>query len=378
VQCAVGAVLNPAAFFRAYLVGYLFFLGIAHGCFAVLMIYHLTGGAWGFLIRRILEAAMRTMPLLAILFLPIALGLDSLYLWARPEVVESMPELRHKAVYLNVPFFLVRAVVYFASWMVIAYFLDRWSREQDQTDDPLLARKLTRLSAAGLVVYGITITFAAVDWVMSLQPAFRSSIFGPVFASGELLTGLAFALVVFVWLAAPGSPVATPLTERAIPEVLNDLGNLLLTFLSVWAYVIFFQFLLIWIANLPYDVIWYLPRTEGGWRWVTMALIVLHFAVPFCLLLSRDVKQEPRALAALAGLILIMHLAYVCYQVLPAFAAEGPHAYWLNALTPLAVGGPWLALFLHELQARPIFPCHDVNEAAVGHLREREEEVHDA
>ncbi len=372
--CVVGAFFSPTQFFRAYLIAYLFFLGIALGCFAVLMVYHLTGGAWGFLIRRVLEAGMRTLPVMAVLFIPIACGVEYLYTWARPEEVAASPDLRHKQIYLNVPFFCVRAVIYFALWLGIGHYLSAWSRRQDRAGNPEaaegLAQRLATLSGPGLIAYGITITFASVDWVMSLQPAFRSSIFGPLFASGEMLTGFACALVVLAWLV-----VRPPVAEMVSVEALNDLGNLLFTFLIFWAYLTFFQFMLIWIADLPYDVIWYLPRSRGGWEWVVWALVVFHFVLPFFLLLSRDVKRNPVALAALAGLLLFMHLVYMYYQVLPAFPEDPITEHWMDVLAPFGVGGLWLACFVWDLKRGPVLPQHDANREAALHFRHLDEET---
>jgi hypothetical protein len=376
--CAIGAPFSPAQFFRAYLAAHQFVLGIALGCLAILMLYHLTGGAWGFLIRRVLEAGTRTLPLLAVLFLPVAAGMPILYPWARPELVEADPDLQHKQIYLNAPFFWGRAALYFFLWIVIAVFLNRLSRRQDETGDARLSDWLGRLSAPGLVVYGVSITFASVDWVMSLQPAFRSTIFGPVFASGQLLSGLACALLVLAWLVA-----RPPLADLVSPDALNDLGNLLLTFLIIWAYLVFFQFMLIWIANLPYEVRWYLPRSSVGWQWVAWALFLFHFAVPFFLLLMRDIKRNPTALAAVAGLVLFMQLVFMDYQVLPAFPDTYLAEHWMDFLTPFGVGGIWLAYFLWQLKRSPLLPRHDLNQASAIHLHRldleeaaREEEVH--
>jgi hypothetical protein len=376
--CGVGALFSPAQFFRAYLVAYLYFAGIAVGGIAILMVYHLTGGAWGFLIRRILEAGTRTLPAVAVLFAPVAFGIGYLYVWARPEEVAADPGLQHKRIYLNPPFFWARAALYFVSWLALAYFLNSWSLRQDDLADPRWARRLRRLSAPGLVVYGLTITFASVDWLMSLQPAFHSTIFGPLLASGQILTGHALTLIVLAWLVA-----RPPLADLVSLEALNDLGNLLFTFLVIWAYMAFFQFMLIWMANLPVDVIWYLPRSRGGWQWVAAALFVFEFAIPFFLLLMRDIKRNPRTLAAVAGLILVMHLLYVYYEVMPAFPDTSPGEHWMDVLTPLGVGGIWLACFAWQLKRRPILPLHDVNQEAAVHFRRldreeaaREEEVH--
>jgi hypothetical protein len=364
VVCVIGAAFDPRQFFRAYLAAYQFFLGIGLGSMVILTIYHITGGAWGFLIRRTLEAGMRTLPLLALLFVPIACALPLLYPWALPEEVAASPGLQHKQIYLNPPFFWGRAALFFALWVGTAYLLHAWSRRQDEADDPALARKMTRLSGPAMIVYGISITFASVDWLMSLQPAFRSTIFGPLYASGQILSAHCVALVVLAWLLAR-SPVGGYLSQDA----LNDLGNLLLTFLIIWAYLVFFQFMLIWIANLPYEVIWYLPRVEGGWRWVAWALFLFHFVVPFFLLLMRDVKRDPVALAKVAGLVLFMQLVFNYYQTTPAFNAPNIAEHWMDFLTPVGLGGLWLANFLWELKRVPLLPRHDPNQVAAVHLR---------
>jgi hypothetical protein len=245
-------------------------------------------------------------------------------------------------------------------------------------DDARLAQRLTRLSAPGLVIYGISITFASVDWVMSLQPAFRSTIFGPLFASGQILSGHAFALILMAWLVA-----RPPVANLISLEALSDLGNLLFTFLVIWAYLVWFQFMLIWIANLPYDAIWYVARMSGGWQAVAWGLFILHFTVPFFLLLVRDIKRNPPALAAVAGLILFMQLVFMYYQVMPAFGETSVVEHWMDFLTPFGVGGIWFAYFLWELKRSPLLPRHDLNQQSAVHLHQldlqeaaREEQLH--
>jgi hypothetical protein len=361
VLCVLGVWLSPPQFFRAYLVAYLFFLSVAHGCFALLMVYHLTGGAWGFLIRNILESGMRTLPLLTVLFVPLAFGLGQLYLWADPEAVAASHELQHKRVYLNASFFLLRAGLYFALWLTVAYFLSSWSSAQERTGEPRFARKLMKLSGVGLVIYGITLFFATTDWIMSLQPGFRSTIMAPLFASGEILVGLACALVVLAWQVA-----RPPLVVAG--EAVGDLGSLLFTFLIIWAYMTFFQFMLIWIANLRYDVLWYVTGDEPGLEWLARVIFLLHFAVPFFLLLMRPVKRDPRLLAILAGLLLVMHLIYLYYLILPLLPAAPLVEHWLDFVAPVGVGGLWLAYFLWGLKRQPLLPSHDPNEEAAVHL----------
>jgi hypothetical protein len=372
LACAAGAYLDPPAFWRSYLAAYVFYLGIPLGCMAVLMLYYLTGGAWGFMIRRILEANMRTLPLVAVFFVPIAFRLGDLYVWARPEVASVDKDIRNKVLYLNPQFFWVRAALYFVLWGCIAWLLTLWSRQEDRTGDPQASKKLVYLAGPGLVVYGLTITFASVDWVMSLQPGFRSTIFGPLFASSEILSGMTFSVVVMSWLVA-----RPPLAEFVSLEALNDLGNLVFTFLVIWAYLTWFQFMLIWIANLPYDVSWYVPRSHDGWQWVALALAVFGFAIPFFLLLLRDVKRNPQALGRVAALVLLMQLVFSYYQVLPAPVFEGlPLAdHWMDLAAAVGLGGFWLAFFLWQLQRCSVLPRHDVNEAAAAQFRRHDEET---
>ncbi len=363
------AFLDPAPVLRAYLAAYVFFLGIALGCLVILMVYHLTGGAWGFLIRRVLEAGTRTLPVLTVLFLPIGLCLGYLYLWARPEEVAADPDLQHKHVYLNVPFFWVRALIYFAAWNLLAFSLSALSRRQDRTGEPRLVPYLSRVSGPGLALYGITITFASVDWVMSIQPAFRSTIFGPLVVSCQLLSAQAFVLIILSRLS-PRPPLAGAVSHDA----LNDLGNLLFTYLILWAYLVFFQFMLVWIANLRYDVLWYTARSSGPWLAVTWALFLMSFALPFFLLLLRDVKRDPRALGRVAGLLLFMQLVFAYYLVLPSFGETPLAEHWVDFLPPLGIGGVWLATFLWQLGRAPLLPSHDANEKSAGHLRRQDEE----
>ncbi len=364
VVCVVGAFFDPTQFFSAYLAAYVFWLGVGLSALVILMIYHLTGGAWGFLVRRILEASARTLPLLAILFIPVACGVTYLYIWAGPHAAEY-ESLRHKQIYLNVPFFIGRAVFYYVVWCGFAYLLDRWSVAQDRTDDPRFRLWMRRLSGPGLLIYGLTVTFAAVDWIMSLEPAFHSTIFGPLVASNGLISAHAFTLLVLCWLAR-----RPPVAEFVSPDVSRDLGNLLLTFLILWAYLVFFQFVLIWIADLRYEVIYYLPRVRNGWDWVAWALFLFAFVVPFFGLLMREVKVSLPALAKVAGLLLFMQLVFAYYQVLPPFHTDNILRHWMDFLTPLAVGGLWLAFFLWQLTRRPLLPLHDPCQASAVHLRE--------
>jgi hypothetical protein len=368
--CGIGATFSPVQFFRAYLAAYQFYLGLALGSLAILMLYHLTGGAWGFLIRRILEAAMRTLPILAVLFVPIALGAGYLYQWAQPEMVAESKDLQHKQIYLNLPFWLVRAALYFVIWITISYILSAWSRQQDLTGERQLPRKFRLLSAPGLVFFGIAITFASVDWVMSLQPAFHSTMFGPLFVSGQLVTAQAWAVLVLAMVVE-----RAPVRNIVSAEVLNDVGNMLFSFLIIWAYMAWFQFMLVWMANLPEEVIWYLPRSQDGWQWVVWAIFLFHFAVPFFCLLMRENKRDPRTLGRIGAMILFMHLVYVYWQIMPAFPGTTLSQHWMDFLTPIGIGGIWLAYFLWRLGDGPLLPLRDPSEEEAEHLRRHEQEA---
>jgi hypothetical protein len=335
----------------SYLFGFLFWWGLSLGSGGIVMLHHLTGGRWGLAIRRIVEAGVRTTPLMAALFLPIFFGLSHLYEWTHAEVVAADEVLRHKSRYLNVPFFSLRAVLYFAVWIGVAHFLTRWSYEQDRGGDPQVSRRLRALSGPGIVLYGGTVTFAAVDWVMSLEPHWYSTIYGIAFILGHALTALAAAILV-----AAGLSRVEPLSRVATSEVFHDLGNLLLALVMLWAYVAFSQFLIIWSGNLPEEIPWYLRRTRGGWGIVAAMLILFHFAVPFLLLLSRAVKRNVRALGIVAGVILILRVVDLYWIVMPAFEERGIGPHWSNAAAFLGVGGLWLAVWARELQRHARIP----------------------
>lgn len=363
--CLLGAFLNPEQFFHSYLVAYLFWTGIALGSFAIVMLHHLTGGGWGFVIRRLLEAGTRTLPLMAVLFVPLLFGLPDLYVWARPAEVAGDALLQHKSAYLNVPFFLFRTVVYFAIWIGVTYFLNKWSVEQDRTAEPLLTRRLQVLSGPGLVLYGLTATFASIDWAMSLEPHWFSTIYGVMFIVGQVLAALALMILMAVLLAD-----REPLSNVVSPAYLVDLGNLLLAFVMFWAYMAFSQYIVIWSGNLPEEITWYLHRTTGGWQWIALFLIIFHFAVPFLLLLSRVTKRNVQMLSAVAGAVIVMRLVDLFWLVVPAFHHTGVTIHWMDLVAPVGVGGIWMWFFIWQLKGRPLLPLHDPRlEGIVSHVR---------
>jgi hypothetical protein len=353
--CLAGAVaVGRGQFLHAYLTAYLFWAGIALGSLALLMLHHLVGGRWGHAIQRVLEAAVATLPLVALLFLPVLFNLEGLYVWARPGIAEADHLIHHKARYLNVPFFVGRSVFYFAVWIGLGLLLRRWSLAQDRTGEGGLTRRLQVLSGPGLVLYGLTMSFAAVDWVMSIEPHWFSTIYGVIFIVGQGLSALAFAIVVTRQLAE-----RPPLQGAVGPNQYHDLGNLLLAFVMLWAYIAFSQYLIIWSGNMPEEIIWYTDRMAGGWRLLAFALIGLHFIVPFLLLLSRATKRRMRMLFAVASGILVMRVVDLFWIVSPAFHPKEWGLHWLDLVAPIGLGGIWLAAFVRQLKRHPLLPLRD-------------------
>lgn len=341
-------------FYEAYLVAYVFWTGVALGSLALLMVHHLTGGAWGVVIRRPLEAATRTLPVMAVLFLPIVFGMGHLYHWTHADAVAADPMLQAKAPYLNTPFFLGRQVFYFAVWVGLAMLLNKWSAEQDRTGDPALADRMMRLSGGGLLVFGLTVTFAVVDWTMSVNPHWFSTMWGLLYIGGQGLSALAFAIAVLVALAH-----YPPLDRIINPSHLHDLAKLLFAFLMLWAYLSFSQFIIIYSANTMEEVPHYLVRAQHGWQWIGWILVILHFALPYALLLSRDVKRDSKRLRVIATWILAMRLVDYYWHVAPEFHHEGLSLGLLDIGLPLALGGIFLSVFAMQLRGRPILPVND-------------------
>jgi hypothetical protein len=358
VAGALGAFLDLDQFFRSWLIGFLFCLGLSAGPLALLMMQHLSGGHWGLVGRRVFEAASRNLPFVALLFVPLIFGLPRLYVWAQPEAVRVDHVLQQKALYLNVKFFLGRAVLYFAIWNLCSWLLTSWSAAQDRGEvavHPSDTRRFRTVSAPGLLVYVITMTFASVDWIMSLDPHWYSTIFGLIIVVAQGLSG--FALVISVLaLLSDVEPYATYLMPRLH---FLDLGKLLLAFVMLWAYLAFSQLLIIWAGNLPEEIPFYANRFRGGWQYVSLALLLGHFALPFVLLLSRDLKRRPRLLAQVAIGILIMRVLDLIWTVEPMFPHRHFPIHWMDVALPVGLAGVWFFLFARNLRSRALLPLND-------------------
>jgi hypothetical protein len=351
---AVAGMFNPTQFLQSYLMAYMFCLGATLGCLALGMVHQLSGGAWGVVLRRPIGAASRVLPIMTVLFLPIVFGMSRLYPWTHADLVAKDELLQHKHLYLNTPFFLARAAIYFLVWNGISYFLNAWSLKQDQTGDRSISRRMQALSAGGLLGYGLTITFASFDWMMSLDPHWFSTIYGVLIIGGQGLTAIAFLVLVIAWLSRRG-----PLDALIVPGHFHDAGNLMLAFVMLWAYFSFSQYLIIWAGDLPHEISWYQDRLQTGWRIIGALLVVAHFAVPFLVLLSRQMKRKGSALEKVAAGILVARLVDLFWLIAPEFHTQGLSVSWLDILLPVSLSAFWLGCFVWQLRGRAILPVFD-------------------
>lgn len=368
---------------RAWLLGFIFWGGIGIGGLGILILQHLTGGAWGIVIRRIAEACSRTLPVIFILFVPIAIGVatHSIYEWTHlAHVVNPDGEIADKIVrwkqpYLSSVWFIIRAIMYFALWGIMAWFLNKWSAEQDKADgfDAALkaAEDMSKFSGPTMVFYVIVVSFAAIDWVMTLDPHWFSTIWGLLFAAGWALSCFCFSVALLAVLYNK-SPMNRVLGSRHF----HDIGKLMLALVMVWAYFNFSQFLIIWSGNLPEETRWYLTRMEGTWGVIGILLIVFHFAFPYLVLLNRDLKRNAKWLAVVAVFVLVMRLVDMFYLIGPSpqigmdgKSADFAHSFsWMYLIAPIGVGGIWLWAFFGELMKRPLVPVNDPYlESAINH-----------
>jgi hypothetical protein len=359
VICLLGWIFLPDQFYSAWLTAYFYWLGMALGCLVLAMLHGMTGGGWGLAIRRVLEASYQTLPVLALLFLPIGLGVGRIYEWADPEAVRHSELLMRKAGYLNVTGFQIRAIIYFVVWIGITWILNRSSPNEDPAIESPRTERLQRHSGLSFIAYGFTMTLAAVDWAMSLEPEWYSTMYGLIHIVGQGVTGLAFSVLVVVTLREfePWSKIVTPVR-------LNDLGNLMLASVMFWAYCSFFQYLVIWSGNLPEENFWYVHRARGGWQYVAYALAALHFALPFLLLLSRQLKRQAVDIGRIAILLLCMRYIDLYWLIVPSFehGKSGPQGFsihWLDLAAMSAIGGAWLWVFAWSLSVRIRLPLYD-------------------
>ncbi|RMH62656.1 MAG: hypothetical protein D6677_09430 [Calditrichaeota bacterium] len=351
---AVGYVSNQEIFFRAYMVGYMFWLSLALGGLFFTLVNHLFGSEWNIVLRRFSESLSKTFPLLAILFIPLWLGMHDLYHWTHTEVVVKDPMLSAKSGYLNMTFFTVRIIIYFGLWTFISHFLHKKSLLQDEHPSEELIMTMRRFSAPFMVLYALSTTFAAFDIIMSLDPHWYSTIYGVYFFAGNFLFVVSFITLFAAYLKSKGI-----LDNIITVEHYHDLGKLLFAFLVFWGYIGFSQYFLIWYANIPEETIYYLYRWEGSWKIITMTLVLGHFLLPFLSLLPRAAKRNLTWLGIVAGWIIIMHFIDLVWLILPNFEKHGVHLSWITFTTLLGVGGLFFWNFWSVFTAHPVVPLND-------------------
>ncbi len=354
VVCAMLGAGNPKQFFFSWLVSFMFFLSLALGGLFFVLIQYASQGGWGIVLRRIGETIFCTLPVMAALFLPVVLGMHDLYEWSHAGVAEHDALLRWKAPYLNVPFFLIRAALFFGIWSVIAILYYRGSRGQDVTGDPGVSARLRRLAGPAIIVLAVTQTFASIDWIMSLTPHWYSTIFGVYFFAGSFVGFIALLSVVTVAMRSAGL-----LNTVISAEHLHDIGKFLFAFTAFWAYIAFSQFFLMWYGNLPEETIWYQARLQGSWKMVSIVLIAGHFVAPFLYLMGRDVKRKGWTLALGGGWLLVMHFLDIYWQVMPTLHPEGISPSVLDVAALLAVGGCFVGAASWLMRRQALVPIRD-------------------
>lgn len=363
--CVAGFFANRAEFFQSYLFAFIYWSGFTLGGLCLLLLNNTVGGRWGVTARRFLEAQMRTLPLIFMFVLILLFGLKYLYPWSHPDLVANSDVLRHKHPYLNVPFFIARIIVYFAVWLFWGMRLNRMSDQQDRTGDPTLGERMRAFSAPGLLAFTLTGTFAYIDWILSADAQFFSTVYGAMILIGDIVQSFALTLVVMI-LASRGDRFG----GRINAKILHDLGNMMFAFVIFWTYLSASQLIIVWPANLPQELVWYLDRVDGSWKWFALVIALSMFAIPFLALLSQARKRDPQRLIKVAIWLLVARAIDVFWIVAPSFrnasnssllhTSHGFAIYWTDFAAFFGVGGIWMYVFLGQLRRRPLLPLHDV------------------
>jgi hypothetical protein len=352
--CCVGFFVNRAEFFQSYLFAFIYWGGFTIGGLGVLLMNHVVGGTWGVTTRRLLGAAVRTLPLLVVLFIPIVIGIRDLYPWAQPETVRHNAYLLHKQGYLNLPFFLVRALIYFAIWFFWGFRLYKMADLQDETGDVSLRDSMRRFSAPGLLIFTLSASFAYFDWILSADAQYYSTVYGAMILIGDVLQTFALVIIVLVLVAGRDR-----FGGRVNPKLLHDLGNLMFAFTIFWTYLSASQLIITWPANLPQEIQWYLVRVRGGWKALAVIIGFSMFAIPFLALLSQARKRDPIRLMRVAVWILCARAVDLFWIVAPTYRTNGLAIYWTDFAAFLGIGGIWIYMYLGQLRRRPLLPLRD-------------------
>ncbi len=369
IFCCAGYFANRAEFFQSYLFAFIYWGGFAFGGLGILLMNYTTGGKWGVTSRRFLEAQMRTLPLVFIFTLILLLGLKDLYPWSHPDLVAHSDVLRQKHPFLNIPFFIARVFIYFAIWLFWGLRINRMSDEQDRTGNPALRDRMRAFSAPGLVIFVETATFAYIDWILSADVQFFSTIYGAMILVGSYVQSFALTLVVMIWTSR-----GDRFGGRINAKILHDIGNMMFAFVILWTYLSASQLIIIWPANLPQELVWYLDRVHGFWKWFALVISLSMFAIPFLALLSQARKRDPNRLIKVAIWLLVARIIDVFWIVAPTFrnasfsspmhTSPGFAIYWTDFAAFFGLGGVWVYVFLGQLRRRPLLPLHDARVSA--------------
>lgn len=354
VLSALGLFVDAKQFYYSYLAAFVFWTTIGLGGLFFTMLHHLTGATWSVVLRRFSESIMVALPVLVIFFLPIIPGLHDLYHWTHEEAVAADHILQGKSPWLNVPFFLIRVLVYFGIWFLMARTLRGYSLKQDEGNRTDLPDKMRKFSAPGMLLFALTLTYAAFDWLMSLNPHWYSTIFGVYVFTGSLLSGLAFILLSALYLRGKG------VLENAITiEHYHDLGKLLFAFTVFWAYISFSQYMLIWYGNIPEETEFFLQRWEGSWKVISLVIVFGHFALPFLILATRAAKRNLKLMRVMGIWFLVIHWIDIHWVVMPTLHEEGFSPSWMDLTTIVGIGGLFVWFFWKQFAQHATVPFKD-------------------
>lgn len=351
---AAGFFVDRQQFFFSYLVAFAFWATVTLGGLFFTLIHNTTHAMWSTVLRRIIETIMMTVPVMAILIIPVLFGIHDLYHWSHADVVATDALLQKKAAYLNIPFFVIRTVFYFAVWMVLSFYLYRISKQQDKSFDPEQKEKLRKRSAPSILIFALTLTFASFDWLMSLDPHWYSTIFGVYIFAGSFLSAIAFVVLVLISLHKRNI-----LTDVITVEHYHDLGKFLFSFTVFWGYMAFSQYFLIWYANIPEETIWFAHRWEGSWKYITLVLVFGHFVVPFLALMPRAAKRNLKFMRIISIWILLMHFFDLYWLVIPTLHKHGFHFSWMDLTAMIGIGGIFVWYFWQSYLKGALVPVND-------------------
>lgn len=351
---ALGLFTNSKQFNHSYLTAFVFWWTLCMGGLFFTMLHHLTNATWSIVLRRIAENIMMVLPWMALFVIPVFFGMNDLYKWSLPEVMETDYLIQKKAAYLNVPFFIARTVFYFAVWIILSFSLYRVSVKQDSGHSDAILKRMRVISAPGMILFAITISFAGIDWMMTMDAHWYSTIYGVYVFAGCLLSFL--GLITLIGKMMEKRDI---LTGTITGEHFHDLGRLMFAFTIFWAYIAFSQYFLIWYANIPEETLWYLHRWEGSWKVISMLILFGHFIIPFLLLMTRAAKRNSTFMKIIAAWFIFIHWVDIYWLIGPNLHHHSAHFSWMDLTTVVGIGGILVWLFMARLSSQPLVPVGD-------------------